>query len=114
VVDIIMNEGFSQPQEFEADAESVKYVAAAGYDPDSFLHFLQRVQAQQKGGPQQAFSTHPGIAERIKKISNQISSSGTGGKGATLKDRFNANTGRTAQPAAARISTPSLSARGQG
>jgi predicted Zn-dependent protease len=98
VVDIIMNEGFSQPQEFEADAESVKYTAAAGYDPNGFLHFLQRVRNQQKSG-QQAFSTHPGIDDRIKKISDQISAAGTGGKGATLKSRFDFYTGRSAQPA---------------
>lgn len=98
VVDIIMNEGFSQPQEFEADAESVKYIAAAGYDPNGFLHFLQRVRDHQAGG-QQAFSTHPGIADRIKKVSDEISAAGTGGKGATLKDRFDANTGRAGKTA---------------
>jgi predicted Zn-dependent protease len=103
VVDIIMNEGFSQPQEFEADAESVKYVAVAGYDPNGFLHFLQRVRDTQKGG-QQAFSTHPGINDRIKKVSDEISAAGTGGKGATLKDRFNTYTGRSNKTASLQIS----------
>ena len=99
MVDIIMNTGFSQPQEFEADAEAVKYVAAAGYDPNGLLHFLQRIASQQQSG-QQVFSTHPGMNDRVKRIQSQIASAGTGGKGATLKDRFNVYTGKATQPAA--------------
>ena len=88
VADIIIKQGFSQPQEFEADAEGVKYVAAAGYDPDGLLHFLQRIRQKQKSGGTNLLSTHPGLDARIQRISNQISAAGTGGRGATLKDRF--------------------------
>jgi len=88
VVDVIVKEGFSQPQEFEADAESVKYTAAAGYDPNGLLHFLTRIRDEQKAGTPNLFSTHPGMDDRIKRISSQISSAGTGGRGATLKERF--------------------------
>lgn len=94
IVDVILNTGFSQPQEYEADAEGVKFVAAAGYDPNGFLHFLQRIRDQQKAG-QQVFGTHPGMDERIKKIQDQISAAGTGGTGATLKDRFTSYTSKT-------------------
>jgi predicted Zn-dependent protease len=93
VVEVILNTGFSQPQEFEADAEAVKIVAAAGYDPNGYLNFLTRIRDQQKSG-QQVFGTHPGTDDRIKKIKNQISAAGTAGKGATLKDRFASYTGR--------------------
>jgi predicted Zn-dependent protease len=88
VVDVIVKQGFSQPQEFEADAESVKYTAAAGYDPNGLLHFLTRIREKQKAGNPNLFSTHPGTDERIQRITNQISAAGTGGRGATLKDRF--------------------------
>ena len=91
----IMETGFSQPQEFEADDVGVKYVIAAGYDPNGFLHFLQRISAQQKSGGG-AFSTHPGMDDRIKKVTAEISSSGAGGTGATLKDRFTQYTSKTA------------------
>ena len=94
VVDIIVKEGFSQPQEFEADAESIKYTAAAGYDPDGLLHFLTRIRDQQKAGAPNLFSTHPGMDDRIKRISAQISSAGTGGHGAVLTDRFRLFTGQ--------------------
>ena len=90
----IMETGFSQPQEFEADNAGVQYVIAAGYDPNGLLHFLQRASAAQKSGGS-FFSTHPGMDDRIKKITAQISSSGAGGMGATLKDRFASYTGKT-------------------
>lgn len=101
VVDVIVKQGFTEPQEFVADQESVKYTAAAGYDPSGFLHFLQRIRQKQKSGGANLFSTHPGLDDRIAKISNQISAAGTGGRGATLKDRFNEFTGKAPQSAAA-------------
>src|SRR5580692_11663250 len=71
----ILDKGYAQPQEYEADEAGVKYVIAAGYDPNGFLHFLQRISAEQKTGGSM-FSTHPGTDDRIKKIANQISASG--------------------------------------
>ena len=94
VVDIITKEGFSQPQEFEADAESVKYTAAAGYDPDGLLNFLTRIRNQQKAGNTSMFSTHPGMDDRIKRIRDQISAARTGWHGATLRERFQRFTGQ--------------------
>ncbi len=96
VVEVILNTGFSQPQEFEADNEAVRITAAAGYDPNGYLKFLRRIRDQQKAG-QQVFGTHPGMEDRIKKVKNEISAAGTGGKGATLKERFGSYTGRTPQ-----------------
>jgi predicted Zn-dependent protease len=93
LVDVIVKRGFSAPQEFEADAESVKYVAAAGYDPSGFLHFLQRIRQQQKSGAN-LFSTHPDMDDRIKRVGDAISSAGTGGRGATNRDRFNQMAGK--------------------
>jgi len=87
VVKFITENGFQAPQEFEADESAVKYVAAAGYDPNGLLHFLQRIRDQQKQGFK-LMSTHPDTDDRVQRISNQISSSGTGGHGATLKERF--------------------------
>ena len=37
----IMDTGFSQPQEYEADEVGVKYVIAAGYNPNGYLNFLK-------------------------------------------------------------------------
>jgi predicted Zn-dependent protease len=87
-VDLVTKTGFTQPQEFEADAEGVRYAAAAGYDPNGYLHFLQRIQAEQGKGGVNLFSTHPGLGDRIQRIANQISSGGIGGHGVTNQERF--------------------------
>lgn len=94
IVDLIVKQGFTQPQEFEADLESVKYTAAAGYDPDGLVHFLSRIRDKQKAGAANLFSTHPGMDERIKRATIAISAAGTGGKGATLRARFEQYTGK--------------------
>ena len=87
VGDAAINVGFSEPQEEEADAEGVKYVIAAGYDPNGFLHFLQRIK-QEQGGGGKPFGTHPGVEDRLKKVSDQIAKAHAGGQGATLANRF--------------------------
>ena len=90
----VLSKGFSKPQEFEADQESVKYTAAAGYDPNGLTRFLQRIRAKQNAGGANLFATHPGLDDRITKVTNQISAAGTGGHGATLPDRFAQWTGK--------------------
>ncbi|HEX4792201.1 MAG TPA: M48 family metalloprotease [Humisphaera sp.] len=87
--DTILNTGFSQPQEMEADAEGVKFMAAAGYDPNGYLHLLQRFAAEQGRGVK-LFATHPGMNDRVKKIQDQITKMKSTG-GATNADRFAAN-----------------------
>jgi len=94
IVDVIVKQGFTQPQEFEADQSSVRLTALAGYDPNGLLHFLIRIRDKQKAGATNLFSTHPGMDDRIKKISDAISAAGTGGRGAVLADRFKQFTGK--------------------
>jgi predicted Zn-dependent protease len=106
ITDLIGKQVFTEPQEFEADQESVKYTAAAGYDPDGFLRFLKRIRAEQQAGGADLFSTHPGLDDRIKRVSDAISSAGTGGHGATMQDRFDQFTGKT--PPASATGTPLL------
>lgn len=85
--DVVIKQGFSAPQEFEADAQSLKYVVAAGYDPNGFLNLLQRIRAKQKQG-MSLFSTHPDMDDRIQRVRDAISAAGTGGRGATNRERF--------------------------
>jgi len=92
-VKFLTENAWSAPQEFEADAFGVKYAIAAGYDPDGLLNFLQRVRQKQKAGLK-LMSTHPNIDDRIRRITDQISASGAGGRGAVMKERFEQNTGK--------------------
>lgn len=87
---IALNVGFSEPQEMEADAEGVQYAIGAGYDPNGYLHFLQRLLAEQGAGGK-PFGTHPGLGDRVKAVAAAVDKSGVAGAGATLADRFAAN-----------------------
>jgi len=64
VMDTMVKNGYSQAQEFDADREAVKILAASGYNPGALtdmLQILQRVQGSQKGGFN---DTHPSPAAR--------------------------------------------------
>jgi len=86
-LDVITRQGYDQPQEFKADEDAVRIMAAANYNPASYLAFLQRLQSQgaaSRGG--NVMSTHPGIADRIARVRTTMTTVPTGG--ATLADRF--------------------------
>jgi beta-barrel assembly-enhancing protease len=88
--DVVLRNGYDKPQENEADKGSVTLLIAAGYDPNSFLNYMKRLDATQaadEGGG--LMSTHPGTHERIGAVAKQIKDSGVVG-GATLKERFHA------------------------
>jgi predicted Zn-dependent protease len=77
---------FGQPEEMAADAQAVKYLADAGYDPKGLLRFLQRLQtASTSGGG--LMSTHPRTPDRIAAVQRQAGNA----TGATLKERYAAN-----------------------
>ncbi len=68
IMDTMMKNGYSQPQEFEADRYAAALLEAAGYDPKALteiLKILQRVQRASKGGFN---TTHPTPAQRIANI----------------------------------------------
>ena len=81
----VINTGYNQPQEFDADKNGVSIVVAAGYDPNGLARFLERL-----GGRGGAFSTHPGSAARVSRVKQQIAQLGNP-KGKTLKARFEKN-----------------------
>lgn len=90
-VNAIINTQYSQPQEDAADIGGVKIMTAAGYDPHSYLHYLQRLQSVQTSSPGvQIMSTHPDIGHRIANVQQQIEQLPASG-GATLADRFTQN-----------------------
>jgi len=95
-VDVITKQGYDQPQEFKADADAVRIMSAAGYDPGSYLAFLRRLQSTAGTGGGQVMSTHPGIASRVSRVDAAIRAlppSPPPGPtpGATLKPRFTSN-----------------------
>jgi predicted Zn-dependent protease len=66
---------FSRGFESEADFLGVQYMYKAGYDPQSYVAFFEKIQAKEKKKPgslSKAFSTHPQTPDRISKSQEEI------------------------------------------
>lgn len=66
---------FSRGFEEEADYLGLQYMYKAGYDPQSFMSFFEKVQAKEKQKPgslSKIFASHPPLASRIAKTQAQI------------------------------------------
>src|SRR5438128_752660 len=67
---------FSRNFEAEADYLGLQYMYKTGYDPNAFISFFEKVQAQEKKKPgtlAKAFATHPQTPDRIAKSQEEIS-----------------------------------------
>ena len=66
---------FQRGFEAEADYLGVQYMYKAGYDPQAFVDFFEKIQAQEKKKPgslAKAFSSHPQTPDRIEKSQQEI------------------------------------------
>jgi predicted Zn-dependent protease len=66
---------FSRDAEREADFLGLQYMYKAGYDPNSFVTFFERIQTDEKRRPgtiPKVFSTHPPTPDRIESAQKEI------------------------------------------
>ena len=66
---------FSRGDENEADYLGLQYMYKTGYDPNAFVSFFEKVQAEEKRRPgtvPTVFSTHPPTADRVQKVQKTI------------------------------------------
>ena len=66
---------FSRDAEREADYLGLEYMYKAGYDPNAFVTFFEKVEAEEKRQPgtiPKFFSTHPPTPERVEAIQKEI------------------------------------------
>ncbi|HXY79640.1 MAG TPA: M48 family metalloprotease, partial [Candidatus Bathyarchaeia archaeon] len=66
---------FTRNDEREADYLGTQYMYKAGYDPNSFVAFFEKVEADEKKQPgtiPKVFSTHPPTPDRIEAIQKEI------------------------------------------
>src|SRR6267143_1375853 len=66
---------FSRDAEREADFLGLQYMYKAGYDPNAFVSFFEKIQAEERRRPgsiPKVFSTHPPTPERIQNTQKEI------------------------------------------
>ena len=66
---------FNRDAEREADFLGLQYMYKTGYDPNAYIAFFEKVQAQEKKRPgsiPKMFSSHPPSAERIQNTQQEI------------------------------------------
>jgi beta-barrel assembly-enhancing protease len=66
---------FSRDDEREADYLGLQYMYKAGYDPNSFVAFFEKVEADERKEPgtiPKVFATHPPTPDRIEAIQKEI------------------------------------------
>src|SRR5437868_2555904 len=66
---------FSRSFEAEADYLGIQYMYKAGYDPNEFVNFFEKIQAQEKKKPEsmaKVFTDHPQTPDRITKSQEEI------------------------------------------
>ena len=68
---------FSRSAERDADFLGLQYMYKAGYDPNAYVAFFEKVQAQERKRPgsiPKIFSSHPPTPERIQNTQKEIAS----------------------------------------
>jgi predicted Zn-dependent protease len=66
---------FSRGDETEADYLGLQYMYKTGYDPNAFVTFFEKVQAEEKRRPgtvPTVFATHPPTPDRVQKVQKEI------------------------------------------
>ncbi len=66
---------FSRDQEREADYLGLQYMYKAGYDPNAFVSFFEKlvaVERRRPGSIPKVFSTHPPTPDRVQKAQQEI------------------------------------------
>ncbi len=90
---------FSRGDETEADRYGVRYMMAAGYNPQGMATMFQKLLDQQQRQPssvERFFSTHPLTTDRIRTVQAEIQAAG-GARGATNDSGFAAARSRAAR-----------------
>jgi predicted Zn-dependent protease len=66
---------FSRDNEREADYLGLQYMYKAGYDPNAFVSFFEKIEAEERRHPgsiPKVFSTHPPTPDRVQKAQEEI------------------------------------------
>jgi len=68
LIETLIDKGYSQENEFEADREGARLAKRAGFDPRGLRHALKIMEDGCQGEEYSFFSTHPPTTERISEL----------------------------------------------
>ena len=72
IVDTLVLSGYSRDQEYEADAEALGLLAAAGYDPQGLITVLRVLERSSNYAGRGFSDTHPSPTDRISRAQRTI------------------------------------------
>ena len=91
IVQTMVNSGYSQTQEFEADTTAMRLMASAGYKPSGLIEMLTSLRSVQTSGS--GFGkTHPTPAQRITNAERTVRTYSVTDNSASRQARFTAAT----------------------
>lgn len=91
IVHTLVNSGYSQTQEFEADNTAMSLMADAGYNPSNLIEMLKSLSKVQTAGS--GFGkTHPTPAQRITNAEKTVMNYNVANNNASRQPRFTAAT----------------------
>ena len=68
VLKTLVVNGYGRDREKAADASALRYLAAAGYDPQGLTGYLKRLEQAGRGSKGGILATHPGTGERLDNV----------------------------------------------
>lgn len=74
IVSTMVNSGYSQSQEYDADATALEIMAAAGYNPHAMTEMLEELKVRQPKSSGGFASTHPSASKRLQKVEKELKS----------------------------------------
>lgn len=83
----LLDEGLDQGKELESDRLGVVFASRVGYDPASYVTFLDRLRTL-KGDDKAFFKTHPNFSNRLSVVQSAIRDQDLKATGTLLADRF--------------------------
>ena len=72
IVSTMVNTGYSQSQEYDADATALEIMAATGYNPYAMLDMLNELKVRQPKSSGGFASTHPSADKRLDKVRDEL------------------------------------------